>query len=196
MSDTGSRFDRLKREAAGLAARVRPRHLVGVVAVAGVAVVLASLNAVALPGPRPVLDGDRMQIQVVAPTEPEITPGAVMEVGELVDGFEYVPPAPPEAEPALWAPSDDEFDPPASLPSGRKSDFEDARIDAPAPPEPPRRERVTDGLARWFGFDAPERDYRAEREARRARREAPEQARDDRFAQWYRDEGPPPDDRD
>jgi hypothetical protein len=59
-----------------------------------------------------------------------------------------------------------------------------------APPEGRRDGRVD----RWFGFDAPDRDYRAEREARRARIDARierDRERDRRDVRWYRADGEP-----
>lgn len=134
-----------------------------------------------------------MHIEVVAPVEPQVMPGAVMEVGDLVDGFRYVAPRRREPEPAAYAPYDDWSEPLEPAPDRRRP-VERAVIEPPPQPEPPRRDR-------WFGFDAPDRDYRSEREARRARREA--RAEDDyrrerpqeRRREWYRDgrrESPPP----
>lgn len=169
-----------------------------------VVVGIVAVRAVALPERRPALDGERLQIQVVAPREPTVVPGAVMEVGDLVDGFEGVPPPPPAVELAGYAPWDDE----TGSPDGRalsKPRVKDTIIQAPPQPEaPPRRWR--DGrVGRWFGFDAPERDYRAEREDRRARLEAQAQAqaqrdREGREVRYYRSDGQsidgPPDRRD
>lgn len=174
MSDSPAFLDRLKRRAGAVAAGIRPGHVAVAAVVAVIGIGVAALSAVALPGPRPVLDGDRMHIQIVDPVEPEITPGSVMDVGELVDAYEYTPPPRPTVEPAAWAPYDEDFEPPKPRPASR--DYDDRPvISVPPQPEPradERRDVRDNAVGRWFGFDAPERDYRAEREARRARREA------------------------
>lgn len=149
-----------------LAARVRPGHLFAATALAAV-FGLAGLQAVALPGPRPITDAERLKIEVVAAPEPEITPGSVMDVGELVDGFQGVPR--PVVQTVAYAPDEGwEMEPEPVYDRARRA-IEAAVIHAPPQPEPPRR---TAALERWFGFDAPRRDYRAEREARRARWES------------------------
>lgn len=191
MSDSPAFLDRMKRRAGDLAAAVRPRHVAVAAVIVAVGVGVASLGAVALPGPRPVLDGDRMQIRVVDPVEPDIQPGSVMDVGELVDGFEYTPPPRPVAEPAAWAPYDEDFEPPRPRAAERAYD-ERAVISAPAQPEmrDDRRDVRDNRVGRWFGFDAPDRDYRAEREARRARLEARDEAERERARErdWRRDQ--------
>ena len=120
-------------------------------------------------------------------------PGSVMEVGDLVDGFEYRRPPPAVIEAADYAPWDEGFDAPAPRPVARSADdFEmtSAPPSSEAPPESRRDERAD----RWFGFDAPDRDYRAEREARRARIDARmERDRERREVRWYRSDGAPAD---
>lgn len=186
---------RLNRDERRLVGGVRPRHLVLAAAVAGVAVTLAGLRAVTLPGPRPVLDSDRLRIQVVAPVEPAVIPGAVMEVGDLVDGYVYAPPPRSVREPAAYAPYDEAAELPDRRPPPQRYS-RDVVLDVMPPPEPPAREQREARGSRWFGFDAPDRDYRAEREARRARREAREaQDREGRSVRWYRSDGEPVDDR-
>lgn len=190
MSDFFAPLDRLMRQARGLAAGLRPRHLAAAAAVAVIGVGVAGVRAVAFPGPEPARDSARIQIEVVDPVEPEINPGSVMDVGELVDGFEYTPPARPVAEPVAYSPYDDDFGPSKRRP---KSAVQDAWPVIHAPPQPEarageRRAPRDDRADRWFGFDVPERDYRAEREARRARRDARE-ARD-RARDWRRDQDP------
>lgn len=170
MSEAPSGHDAMTARLRRFAARVRPVHLLA----AGGAVVLvgmAGLQAVALPGPRPLVDGDRLMIEVVRPVEPEILPGSVMDVGELVDGFQGVPSA-PVMETVAYAAYDDEEDwraPPEPAPWPHRRTGE-AVVETSLPqPEPSANRSVRD---RWFGFDAPRRDYRAEREARRARLES------------------------
>ncbi|HYC66592.1 hypothetical protein [Brevundimonas sp.] len=161
-------------------------------AVAAAAFGLVGLRAVELPGPRPVTDGERLRIEVVHPVEPEIVPGTRMDVGELVDGFQGVPPSPPPLtdEVMAYAESWIEDLPPLPPPPWRRpvSDEPAVRGDMAEAPRPRR------DAGRWFGFDAPRRDYQAERAARRARLEAMDrQARDEREARrrersWGRDE--------
>lgn len=150
--------------------RLRRRHIVVLTSVAAAAVGLAGLRAVDLPGPRPVMDGERLRIEVVHPIEPAIVPGSRMDVGELVTGFNGLPPAPPALTDAMWSYNEgavEDLPPPPS-----SSSWERPAVRAlyqPPEPEPPRVRRAE---SRWFGFDAPRRDYQAERAARRARLEA------------------------
>lgn len=188
MIEPSSRPDAVKQQARRLAVGLRRRPAAMVAVLAVVLVGAAGVRTLATPRLSPAPGGERLQIEVVAPQEPAITPGAVMEVGELVEGFEGVPPPPPRVETVAYAPWDAAPDdpPPAPTPSGR--DVGDADILAPPPPPgPPPRDWREGRVARWFGFDAPERDYRAEREARRARFEARERERRDR-REW-RDRG-------
>ncbi len=159
----------LKRRAAG----VRGGHVVALTVVGVVALGLAGLRSFDLPGPRPIVDGERMTIEVVPPVEPEVTAGSVMEVGELMNGFTGPPPRPPEPTPVGWS-ADDEWNeaddaPPPPPPPVRRASTE-ADVRRPVEPPPPARIRES----RWFGFDAPRRDFEGERAARRARREARE----------------------
>ncbi|TPW05441.1 MAG: hypothetical protein FD125_722 [bacterium] len=193
MSQSPSLLDQLKQGARRFAAGVRPGHLaiVAVVAVAGVGISMA--RTMSLPGPQPILDGEQMKIQVVAPVEPEITPGSVMEVGDLVEGFEYRRPTPAVIEADDYAPWDEESEVPTPRPASRRND--DYAM-APAPPPDTRVDQRDTRADRWFGFDAPDRDYRAEREARRARMDARiEQERERREVRWYRPDGEPVADR-
>lgn len=199
MPDVSTPLEQLGQRAQAFAAGIRPRHLVAALAVAAVAVGLVAVRAVALSGPRPVLAGDRIQIQVVTPPEPTVTPGAIMEVGDLVDGFEGVPSPPPTAELAVYESWDPDAEKPdrSALPKARR---EEVVIHVPPQPEPTERNRRDGRAGRWFGFDSPEPDYRAEREARRARREAwLERDRGGREVRYYRSDGEPmagPPDRD
>lgn len=180
-------LDQLKRQGKGLAARVHPRHLAVAAVVAAIGVGVAGLRAVPLPGPEPILEDERIRVELVDPVEPDIAPGSVMDVGDLVDGFVFRPPPRPAAEPAVRVSHDENFERPA--PRAVPSEYA-GRIIIQAPPQPeswvreprvPRDERA----GRWFGFDAPERDYRAEREARRARRDAAWER--ERERDWHRD---------
>lgn len=180
------------------AARARPVHGVALAAVVVAAFGLVGLRAFELPGPAPIVDGDRMRIEVVAPIEPKVSPGAVMEVGELVDGLTEIPrPAPPEPIPATYAYVGEDWDvglPPAQP---RRRYDEESRYPGPPPEPEPRVER-----SGWFGFDSPRRDYQAERDARRARLDALERRERDRDRAWrerrddaverWREAPPPP----
>lgn len=191
MPDISARVERLALQARAWAAKLRPHHFAVALGMAVVVVGIVAVRAVALPGSRPALEGERLQIQVVAPREPTVTPGAVMEVGDLVDGFEGVPSPKPGTEFVSYAPWDEEVEVrdrrAPSKPQGK-----DAVIQAPPQPAPPGRWREG-RVGRWFGFDTPERDYRAEREERRARLEAQAERdrdhHDDREVRWYSSDG-------
>ncbi len=192
MPEAPSDLDRLKRRAHRFAANVRPHHIAVVAALAVIGLGVAAVRTVALPGTPPILDGERVQIQVVAPVEPEIMPGSVMEVGDLVEGFEYRPLPPPVIE-ADYAPYEEDFGASESRPTTRRYD-DHSEVASPPEPEAPAEGWRDSRAGRWFGFDAPDRDYRAEREARRERREArAEQDRDGRSVRWYRSDGVPAD---
>ena len=194
MSPIKPSFDRLVPALRRAASRVRGGHLVALSAVAAAAFGLAGLRAIDLPGPRPISDSDRLRIELVRPVEPEIVAGSVMDVGELVDGFQGVPPPPPPLTDVAWSPDDswNEFDEghaPSRPESRRVAEVRtyDSR------PEPERSSPVR-AVQRWFGFDAPRRDFQAERAARRARMEAMErdarerQARERYAAERFRRE--------
>jgi hypothetical protein len=193
MPEAPSDLDQLVQQARRLAASVRPHHLAMIALATAVGFGVLAARTLALPGPQPILDGERMKIQVVAPVEPEVAPGSVMEVGDLVEGFEYRRPPPAMIEAADHGAREDAFEAPAPRPVSRRDD-DDGRGYAPPPSDSPvekppedRRDRRAD---RWFGFDAPQRDYRAEREARQARIEARmERERDRREVRWYRSDG-------
>lgn len=133
---------------------------VAVLVVAGFGFALARGEGGGLPVPP-----GQMQVEVVAPVEPDIQPGSTLEVGELVDGYTHV-----AAPPMLAA---DAYDP----------EYQTAWVE-PLPPLPQPAVRVSlpaeavvrstqpqpgpdDG--RRYGFDAPAPDYAAERRARQAR---------------------------
>ena len=135
--------------------RLRGGHVVALSAVAVVAFGLVGLRAVDLPEPRPVVGDGRLRIEVVHPVEPDITPGAPMDVGELVDGFKGVPPPEPPVMDVLWSYEDDwgnGVDYAASpRPAGRRAA---GTVDDYARPAPERSSPAR-ALQRWFGFDAP-----------------------------------------
>lgn len=189
MTEFADHLDRLKVHAREGLARVRPHHL-GVLA--GIAVVCAAamaVAAVARPGTPASTDGERLRIEVVAPVEPTVAPGSVMEVGHLIDGMESPPTPPPPVDPLRDVYY--EAVPEAEKPStGSKRYVEEAFIQAPPRPGEPRRDRRLDEGGPGFGFDGPERDYQAEREARRARMEARmDRERQARDVRRYRSDG-------
>lgn len=164
-------LDRLKQQARAVLARVRPRHVAALAGVAVVGVGVAAVGAMARPEAPTISESDRLRIQVVTPPEPEIRPGSVMEVGHLVDGFVYTPPPRATREFDPYAEYDEGFDPPSEPRRRKPSVREDdgyARTERGPPPE----DRRDGWAARLFGFDAPEPDYEAEREARRERMRA------------------------
>lgn len=182
MSPIKPPLDRLVPALRRAASRVRGGHVVALSAVAVAAFGLVGLRAVDLPGPRPIGDTDRLRIEVVHPVEPEIVPGSVMEVGELVDGFQGVPPPLPPLTDVAWAPDEswNDFDEgyAPSRPESRRV-AEVRRYESRPEPERPSPVRA---VQRWFGFDAPRRDFQAERAARRARMEAMERDARERHA--------------
>ncbi|NJC42486.1 hypothetical protein GGQ87_002781 [Brevundimonas alba] len=166
-------------------------------ALTGVAVAafgLLGLRAIDLPGPHPLTDGERLKIEVVHPVEPEIVPGSKLDVGELVTGFNGVPPSSPAMTDVAWRSGEyreEEVSYRAPPPEWSRPAPE-VTTSRPPEPEPETRPRRDEG--RWFGFDAPRRDYQAERAARRARLEAMDrQAWEEREArrrewEWRRDQ--------
>jgi hypothetical protein len=148
-----------------------------IAAVSVAALGLMGLKFVDLPGTAPVSPDEALKIEVVAPVEPKPVPGSVMDVGELVDGFRYVPPRAAERPPlydVAWTEDEDfaSWAPPVR-PAGVRRYNSAEEAPAPSEPEPPRRERER----RWFGFDNPLPDFGAERRAREARLDALEDQR-------------------
>lgn len=180
-------IDQLKRQAQGLAACVRPHHLATAAVVAAIGLGVAGLRAVPLPEAEPILEDERIRVEVVDPVEPNIAPGAVMDVGDLVDGFVFTPPPRPAAELAVRVSHEEDFEYPA--PRSVPREYAEQVI-IQAPPQPETRAHVPrvsrdERAGRWFGFDAPDRDYRAERDARRAHRDAAWER--EREREWGRD---------
>jgi hypothetical protein len=149
------------------------------IAAVGVAAVgLMGLKFVDLPDAAPVSPGEALKIEVVAPVEPKPVAGSVMDVGELVDGFRYVPPRSAERVAfydVAWNEDEDfaPYEPPSRPAAVRRYASAEPYAPAASEPEPPRRERER----RWFGFDNPLPDFRAERRARQARLDALEDQR-------------------
>jgi hypothetical protein len=131
--------------------------------------------------------GPRMAISLVAPKEPEITPGNVLEVGTLNDGFDRaVLDRAPEIDDPTWMPpdayagADDGFGALPRMPMPRPVAMDD--FPPPAPPPSAERDPLRDG-SRWFGLDRM-RDAMADARADRPRPR-------DRYAEMPRYEGRP-----
>ena len=155
----------------------------GGLAVAGVGA--AAVLMIARPQPAVAdVDSPLIQIRLVPPVEPDVEPGAVMEVGDLRDEFDRAALIRAEAaRRAEEAASDvyaaayvegDDYGPVTEAYAPPRP----AMVILPAPP--PRREidlrRDYVGSPTAYGFDAPRPDYAAERRARRAERTAYEAA--------------------
>lgn len=104
--------------------------------------------------------GPAVAIDLVPPVEPDLPPGSIMAVGELRDGYEHDPERlarPLDEEPyveSAWLELTPDPPPPG-------------QSDAPLTiirPAAPRLEREDYG----FGFDTPQPDYAAERQARQS----------------------------
>lgn len=152
--------------------------MAAIAAVSVAAVGLMGLKFVDLPNAAPVSPDEALKIEVVAPVEPKPVAGSVMDVGELVDGFRYVPPRPAERVAfydVAWNGDEDfaPYEPPSRPAAVRRYASAESYAPAPADREPPPRERDR----RWFGFDNPLPDFAAERRARRARLDALEDQR-------------------
>jgi len=156
----------------------------GGLAVAGVSA--AALLMITRPQPAAAgIDSPLIQIRLVPPVEPEVEPGAVMEVGDLRDDFDRAAliraeaarradEAASEAYAAAYVEGDD-YGP---VHEAYAAPPRPALVILPAPP--PRREidlrREYVGSPTAYGFDTPRPDYAAERRARRAERAAYEAA--------------------
>lgn len=191
MTGLSNDLDRLLRQGRQVLDRVRPRHLAVVAGVAAVGLAMVAVTAMARPGPRAPDAGERLQIEVVPPVEPVVAPGPVMEVGYLVDGPISIPSARPVVESAYDAPYD-AFDEELKPPPAAKPRYRDDPVRPPVQPRERTVDRRRGGVSRWLGFDGPERDYQAEREARRERMDRPsERDPDIREVRRYRSDGVP-----
>ncbi|WP_292071336.1 hypothetical protein [Brevundimonas sp. UBA7534] len=157
----------------------------------GLAIVAIGAATVAMTArPRPAtaeIDDALIQIRLVAPTEPEVEPGEIMDVGRLRDDFDRAvlirAEAARRAERAAAAAAlayhdedygddyvDDRDAPPVRM---IRSDGWGPVVTLPAPPRRPvEREPAFVGSPTAYGFDAPRPDYAAERRARREAWEA------------------------
>ena len=140
------------------------------VAVGAVAVVgLAGMVAVqARPSKAPATSAGRagLSVALVTPPDPELVPGGVMEVGDLVDGYEHRPL--PPMEPVLDA-AYVENDP--NWPAPEASDYGPVYVSNQSDRVQTRVVETTSSTGSQFGFDDPQPDYAAERQARRERME-------------------------
>lgn len=157
----------------------------------GLAVVAIGAAVVAMTvRPRPAtagIDASVIQIRLVAPTEPDVEPGEIMEVGQLRDDFDRAVLIRAEA-----ARRTEEAAAAAAL-AYHEDDYGDAYVEdhdeasarrvrsdgwrpvvtLPAPPRRPiERQPAFVGSPAAYGFDAPRPDYAAERHARREAWEA------------------------
>lgn len=109
--------------------------------------------------------GSAVAIDVVPPVEPDLPVGSIMAVGELRDGYEHDP------ERLAALPGDDEpyvesawLELMPDLPTLPTHDAPPTIIRPTAPPPAPQLKQDDYG----FGFDTPQPDYAAEREARQS----------------------------
>lgn len=107
--------------------------------------------------------GPALSIAIVAPPERAVAPGGVMEVGEVVDGYEHRAYGQPAA-----------FDPAPYTWEGGPLPMPEPRVRATNPePIPEARVTVTSAQPRGdpanFGFDEPLPDFAAARRERQAR---------------------------
>ena len=156
---------------------------------AGVAVVAVGLTAFAVKGAThkaPAVDGPRLSIAVVAPKEPKVQPGDVMDVGALNDGFDgHLPEQAghsPDMDLYAEQPTYVEDEGVTRSDSRRSADYRDGRYDddryrddrsgyddrrAQDAAYDRRGDRDEPrGRPMAFGFDRQQPDWRAEREAR------------------------------
>lgn len=137
--------------------------------IAGVTAGAVVLIGAAVLGPDPAREGmvrtggPAVSIAVVDPREPVVTPGGVMEVGAVVDGYEHRAPQPVPHDPM----------PDAGYREARLPMPEPRRWTSQPPVEPPSREAVVtvraEGRPMSFEFDQPMPDYAAQRRERQAR---------------------------
>jgi len=160
----------------------RPRLIVGVALAGLVALVAAGWGLAPRTDVASRSSGPRMAIRLVTPVEPEISPGGVLEVGALNDGFDQaaLSRAPEVNDPTWTAPEADMETKDAladlpRMPAPRPVMAEDVPAPSPAPAED--RHPLRDG-SRWFGLDRLSADATAARVERRERAERRD--RDDR----------------
>ncbi|MDZ4364575.1 hypothetical protein [Brevundimonas sp.] len=136
---------------------------IGAVVVVGVAGMVA---VQARPSRAPVPMGERagLSVALVTPPDAELVPGGVMEVGDLVDGYEHR--QPPPMEPVLDA-AYVEADP--DWPAPDEADYGPVHVYDQGERAPRRQVETTSSTGSRFGFDAPQPDYAAERRARQER---------------------------
>lgn len=157
-------------------ARMR-RTPVWMIAVGVGAVVIAAgattIKRIPLPGVEAIDPASAMQISLVEPVEPEVDPGGRMEVGELTDGFtpSTIPVAVTEDAELYREDFSDAWVEPDYEPAPRSWRWRDRENDRPVPYEERVEVEPRDPPRNPYGFDAPRRDFEAERAARRERLE-------------------------
>lgn len=138
-------------------------------------------------------NGPGVNIAVVAPREPVLAPGSVMDVGDLADSYThrgYVEPAVFDSRP--YDVSEDSS--PVYVEPRR---VERPRVVAPEPSPPPVITERRESARRWpFGFDQPGPDYAAERRERTARMDDQRRLDEERTRERFDDRGDDPDWRD
>jgi len=139
----------------------------GVAAALGAVALVAVAAALMAPAKDAVArtGGPAVSIAVVDPREPVPIPGGVMDVGEVVDGYQhhpYVQPAgyDPAPNQAYW---DDE---PLPMPASRRWT---SQPPAETPPDTAVVTVRSEGRPMSFGFDEPLPDFEAQRRERQAR---------------------------
>lgn len=151
--------------------RFNPAYAASIGAIGALAVGVAAFAAME---PRPVTTGSHgaaLQIALVAPKEPEVGGGSVMDVGELTDGYKHRPYVPARYTPVeTW--TDDYAD---DLPTPSRARWvpaaEEVRAAAVEFVEDVRQRPLS------FGFDRPRPDYAEERRQRREAMERREMER-------------------
>lgn len=156
----------------------RPRMIAAAAATGVAALALAAWGLAPRTDAEGRAMGPRMAISLVAPKEPEVVPGGILEVGTLNDGFDRAAldrvaeiDDPTWMPPDAYAGPDDGWTAPPRMPMPRPIAVED--FPAP-PPRAADRDPLRDG-SRWFGLDRMRdamADARADRRQRRAERDA------------------------
>lgn len=159
--------------------RFNPAYAASIGAIAALCVGVAAFAAME-PRPAPARShGAALQIALVAPKEPEVGAGSVMDVGELADGYEHRPYAPVSHTPSeTWADGDYAEELPSPPRARWAPAAEEMRAAAVEFVEEVRERPLS------FGFDRPRPDYAEER---RQRREAMERREMERRAFERRD---------
>ena len=145
--------------------RFNPAYAASIGTIGALAVGLAAFAA---KDPRPVSappSGPALQIALVAPEEPKVGVGSVMDVGDLTDGYEHRPYAPASLTPDVaWTEAEDGYEE-SHIPSAPRQEWsprlDEARVAAVQFVQEVRERPLS------FGFDRPRPDYAQERRQRR-----------------------------